>query len=324
MSVLTTGQFTRTPSHSEGIGQQAAIGEAGQIMVGPDDPVITINGFCKDPITQGSVCKTVVSRAQFEKLADALDPGMPRPLRLKVANAYARNMRMASVAEARGLDKTQAFEEEMHFARLQLLAQDLDRVLKAEADNISEDDFANYYEKNKSSFEQATVARVFVPHSIQLAPGSDEVQKKAAADSMSELAGDLRARAAQGEDMDRLQIKAYAAAGIERTQVDTKLEKVRRGTLPPQHESVMDLKSGEVSEVFSDPEGAHFIYKMISKATLTPGQAKPEMRSAIAAERYRNSMRAFQADVVFSDAYFDPPAKSAQPTVRGHKTRTDN
>lgn len=324
MSVLPTGQFARTPSHSEAVGQQSATGEAAQPMVGPDDPVITINGFCRDPLAQGSVCKTVVSRAQFDKLADALEPGMPVPLRLKVANTYARNMRMASAAEARDLDKTPAFEEEMHFARLQLLAQDLDRVLRAEANNISEDDFANYYEKNRSSFEQATVARVFVPHSIRLAPGSDEAQKKAASDLMSKLAADLRARAVQGEDMDKLQITAYAEAGIKRTQVDTKLEKVRRATLPPQHESIMDLKSGEVSEVFSDPEGAHFIYKMIIKATLTLEQAKPEMRSAISTERYRDSMRAFQEDVVFSDAYFDPAVKSVKPTVRGHKTKTDD
>lgn len=323
LSVLITGQFAQPPSHPGAIGQHAPTGEA-RSMVGPDDPVITINGFCRDPLAQGSVCKTVVLRAQFDQLADALEPGMPLPLRLKVANAYARNMRMASAAEARGLDKTQAFEEEMYFARLQLLAQDLDRALRAEADNISDDDFANYYEKNKSSFEQATVARVFVPHSIRLAPGSNEVQKKARADAMGQLAADLRARAVQGEDMDKLQIEAYAQAGIERTQADTKLEKVRRATLPPQHESIMDLKSGEVSEVLSDPEGANFIYKMIIKTTLTLEQVKPEMRRAISADRYRDSMKAFQENIVFSDAYFNPPVKSVKPMVPGHKAKTDD
>ncbi|HZC23144.1 MAG TPA: hypothetical protein VE866_07375, partial [Candidatus Binatia bacterium] len=247
MSVLTTGPLAQTSSQSATMGQQDAIEQPAQPSVGPDDPVITINGFCKDPLAHGSACKTVISRAQFEKLADALQPGMPLPLRLKVANAYARNMRMASAAEARGVDKTQAFEEEMHFARLQLLAQDLDRVLRAEANNISDHDFADYYEKNKSSFEEATVARIFVPHSGHLAPGANYAQKKTAADSMSQLAADLRARAVQGEDMDELQIDAYAQAGIEHKQVDTKLEKVRRAILPPQHESVMDLKSGDVS-----------------------------------------------------------------------------
>lgn len=324
MSLLTTAPLAQTSSQSATMGQQDAIEKPAQPSVGPDDPVITMNGFCRDPIAQGSACKTAISRAQFEKLTDALQPGMPIPLRLKVANAYARNMRMASAAEARGLDRTPAFEEEMHFARLQLLAQDLDRALKTEANNISDADFANYYVKHKSSFEQATVARIFIPHSGQLAPGANEAQKNAAADAMTKLAADLRARAVQGEDMDKLQIEAYARAGIERTQVDTKLEKVRRATLPPQHESVMDLKPGEVSAVFSDPEGAHFIYKMMARTTFTIEQAKPEMRNAISTERYRDSTKAFEENVVFTDAYFDPPVKSVKPAARGHKTKTEN
>ena len=168
------------------------------------------------------------------------------------------------------------------------------------------------------------VARVFIPHSGPLAPGANDAQKKLATDSMSKVAADLRARAVQGDDMDKLQIEAYAQAGIERTQVGTKLEQVRRTTLPPQHESVMNLKPGEVSEVLSDPEGAHFIYKMIDKSTLTPEQAKPEMRSAISTERYRDSVKAFQEDVVFTDAYFDPPAKAVKPSVRGHKTKAND
>lgn len=311
----------QVPSPSGVTTQPTAIGEAAQSLVRPDDPVITIDGFCGDSAVQGSACKTVVTRAQFEKLIDALQPGMELPLRLKVANAYARNMRMAAAAEARGLDKTPAFEEEMRFARLQLLAQDLDRALKAEAGNIAEHETAGYYEKNKSSFAQATLARIFVPHSSQLAAGAkDDAQKKAAADAMTELAADLRARAAQGEDMDKLQIEAYARAGIERTKVDTRLQNVWRATLPPQHESVMDLKPGDVSEVFSDPEGAHFIYKMISKETLTLEQAEPEIRREISTERYRDRMKAFQGNVVFSDAYFNPPEKSVKPALRGHKT----
>jgi hypothetical protein len=273
-------------------------------------------------MVQGSGCKTVVSRAQFDKLADALEPGMPLPLRLKVANAYARNMRMAAAAESRGLDRTQAFEEEMRFARWQLLAQDLDRALRAEANNISGDDFADYYGKNRSSFEQATVARVFVPQSSRVAPGANSEEQKKAADKMTELAADLRVRAARGEDMDLLQLEAYAEAGIDRASADTKIEKVRRATMPPQHASVMDLKPGEVSEVFSDPEGAHFIYKMIAKETLTLEQAKPEIRRAISTARYRDSMKAFQGDVIFSDAYFNPPEKSPMPGVPGHRTRT--
>ncbi|MGC2169789.1 MAG: hypothetical protein WA623_00220, partial [Candidatus Sulfotelmatobacter sp.] len=98
---------------------------ASEVKVGPDDPVITVNDFCADAAQHGDACKTVITRAQFEKLTEALQPGMSLALRLRVANAYARNLRMSAAAEKRGLDKTPAFEEEMRFARMQLLAQDL-------------------------------------------------------------------------------------------------------------------------------------------------------------------------------------------------------
>ena len=300
---------------------------AASTFVAPDDPVITMNDFCADPVAQGNSCKTVITRAQFEKLAEALQPGMPLPLRLKVANAYARNMRMSSAAEKRGLDKTPEFEEEMRYGRMQLLSQDLERALRADANNISDTDLADYYKKNESSFEQATVARIYIPHARPTPPAagqkevSDEAQRKAAAEAMAKVAADLRARAVQGEDFDKLQIEAYAEAGIERTTVDTKMEKVRRSTLPRQHEAVMDMTPGEVSRLFSDPEGAHFIYKMISKETLTLDDAKTEIRSAISTQRYHDSIKGFQGDVFFSDAYFNPPRELTKPPVRNRKER---
>lgn len=325
-SAIAASQAVQASPSSVATGQQAA---PQQSTVGPDDPVITINAFCADPLAQENACKTVVTRAKFEQLVEGLQPDMPLPLRLKVANNYARNVRMAAQAEARGLDKTAAFGEVIRFARMQLLAQDLDRALKAEANNISDNEIANYYERNKSFFEQATLARLFVPHSSQIAPGTrksanDEAHENAPASVMSNLAADLRARAAKGEDMDKLQIEAYARAGIERSTADTKMEKVRRATLPPQHESVMDLRPGDVSGVFSDPQGGHFIYKILAKETLTLEDAKEEIRTAISTERYRDSVKGFQGNVVFSDAYFNPPDTTPDSFVRGHKTKTNS
>lgn len=297
---------------------------APEVKVGPDDPVITVNGFCADPTQLGDACKTVITRAQFEKLTDALQPGMSLSLRLNVANAYARNLRMAAAAEKRGLDKTPAFEEEMRYARMQLLSQDLTRALQAEGNNISDADLEDYYRKNESSYEQATLARIFVPRAKQATAAQadyEDTQAKTDEEAMTKVAADLRARAANGEDPDKLQTEAYTAAGIPRTNSDTKMEKVRRGALPPRHEAVMDLKPGEVSEVFSDPGGAHFIYKLISKQTLTLEEAKTEIRTAISSQRYHDSVKSFQGDVVFSDAYFNPPRKPATPPQRNRMGR---
>jgi len=286
-----------------------------ELKVAPTDPVITVNGFCAAPSQPAGTCKTVITRAQFEKLTDALQPGMSLSLRLNVANAYARNMRMSAEAEKRGLDKAPAFEEEMRYARMQLLSQDLTRALQAEANNITGADVENYYKQNQSSFEEATVARIFVPRAKQAAPtAADE-------EAMTKVATDLRARAANGEDPDQLQIEAYTSAGFPQTTASTKMEHVRRNTLPPQHEAVMNLKPGEISDVFSDPAGAHFIYKMISRQTLTLEDATPEIRTAISSQRYRDSMKPFQGDAVFSDAYFNPPGQSStvQPNRKGKR-----
>ncbi|MGA2855871.1 MAG: hypothetical protein ABSE40_03325 [Candidatus Sulfotelmatobacter sp.] len=354
LASLAYGQ-TEPPAASPAAAAQAekvapgATDKAPAVQVGPDDPVITVNGFCPDSSGQGSACKTVITRAQFEKLTEALQPGMSLPLRLKVANSYAQMMRMAAAAEKRGLDKTPAFEEEMRYARLQLLSQDLARVLQEEANRVTDADIADYYRKNESSFEQATLARIFVPHAKQMAvahpdhkspsspsaqpaaettadakasaPQPDQAQEKASEEAMTQLAADLRARAANGDDPDQLQVEAYTAAGIPGITPNTKMEKVRRSTLPPRHEMVMDMNPGEVSEVFSDPGGAHFIYKMISKETLTLEDAKTEIRTTISAQRYRDSMKPFQGDVVFSDAYFNPPGQSTTPPQRNPKDR---
>jgi len=295
-----------------------AASEAAPVKVEPDDPVITINNFCADPAKQGEACKTVITRAQFEKLTEALQPGMSLSLRLNVANAYARNLRMSAAAEKRGLDKTPAFEEEMHYARIQLLSQDLTRALQAEANDIPEADLESYYKNNQASFEEATLARIFVPRAKQTDPAQTNEE------AMTKVANDLRPRAANGEDPDKLQIEAYTAAGFPQTTANTKMEKVRRNTLPPQHEKVMGLKPGEVSEVFSDPAGAHFIYKMISRQTLTLEDAKTEIRSTISTQRYRDSMKPFQGDVIFNDAYFNPPGTPATPPQRAPRGKRKN
>lgn len=315
-----------------------------EVQVGPDEPVITLDGFCADSLPHDRQCKTVITRSQFEKLTEALQPGMPLDLRLKVANAYARMMKMAVAAEKRGLDKTPAFEEEMRYARVQLLSQDLSHALQEEANNISEADLNDYYHQNQSSFEQATLARIFIPHSSRTAsanestatnsaaakpsasqssaPSHPDAQEQADAAAMKQLAADLHARAANGEDPDKLQLEAYTAAGISDASSNTRMEKVRRAMLPPQHEAVMDLKPGQVSQVFSDPEGAHFIYKVLGKETLSFEDAKAEIRSQMANQRYRDSMKGFQGNVVFNDAYF-VPAGSQVSAPHSHRREPD-
>jgi hypothetical protein len=293
-----------------GAGAQAP--SAAGRSVAPGDAVITVNEFCPDEMRQGgTTCRIVITRAQFEKLAEALQPGMPLPLRLKVASSYARMMRMAAVAEQRALDKTAAFAEEMRFARLQLLSQDLTRVLQEEANAVSDAEIERYYKENLASYEQATLARIFIPRTGR--------EKAADAGALSRLAGELRLRAVNGDDPDKLQTEAFAVAGMMGMQARTTMEKVRRNTLPPNHEGAMELQPGAVSEVISDPAGGHFIYKMIAKETVTLEDAQGEIREQIASQRYRRSMRRFEGDVVFNDDYFVPSGQQPAAPARRHR-----
>src|SRR5208282_588124 len=68
----------------------AAPEKAAEVKVGPDDPVITLKGFCADATQQGDACKTVITRAQFEKLVETTQPGMPPAMRRNLASNYAR------------------------------------------------------------------------------------------------------------------------------------------------------------------------------------------------------------------------------------------
>jgi bifunctional DNA-binding transcriptional regulator/antitoxin component of YhaV-PrlF toxin-antitoxin module len=328
-------------------GASAATDKAPEVKVGPDDTVITLKAFCADAAQQGDACKTVITRAQFEKLAESLQPGMSPAIRRQLATAYSRMLRMSTAAEKRGLDKAPKFDEMLYFARMQILSQELSRALQEDSGKVTDGDIDDYYKKNEASYEQATFARIFVPRAKQIvnpvvkpkagttagakaaAKASaktttnqppTEAQKKASEEAMTKLAAALRARAAKGEDPDKLQKEAYVAAGLPGNAPSTKMEKVRRTTLPANHQPVMDLKPGDVSEVISDPNSGHYIYKLVSKETLSVDTVKPEIRSTISSQRYRDSMQGFQGNVDLNDAYFGPTRNPAMPPLpRGAK-----
>jgi hypothetical protein len=270
--------------------------------VQPEEAVITITGFCSEQARFDETCKTIITRGQFEKLAEALQPDLSPAQRLTVANAYARNVRMAAVAEQRGIDKTVQFEQQMRYARLQVLAQDLTQSLQEESNRVSDADVKESYLKNQPAYEVAVFERIMIPHAGRIQ--SDQKSFDSAA--MTRVASEIRARVIQGEDCNQLQQEVYAMTAASYVRVNTKIENVRRESLPPKHEIVMDMTPGEVSAIISDPAGAHFVYKMVGKRTLALDEVRGELTKSIAAQRYRASMNPFQGDVVFSDNYFNP------------------
>lgn len=307
-------------------GTAAPQGEAKAPDVPPDTPVITIKGLCADQATDKAAaadCKTVITRAQFEKMIDAVQPGMPARMRRQFATRYANALVMSEKGEQMGLDKGPDYEEHMKLARLQVLAQELNKALQQKAGEISDKDIEDYYHANQAKFEQADLERIYIPKSQQLPESKDaakttevEEQKQTEASEkvMKTEAEKLHTQAAAGGDFAKLQDEAFQTAGIKSGSPTTNMGKMRRTMLPPDQVSIMDMKAGEISPLITDQNG-YFVYKLKSKDTIPLDQAKDEIRGTLRAERFQESMKAIQdaATPTLNDTYFGEATPMMRP-----------
>jgi len=330
--------------------------------VSPEAPVITVRGVCPaqpkpapakgvataaaaKPAAPGE-CKTVLTKAQFEKLAGGLSPNMTPQLRRQLASVLPRLIAMSSEAKKRGLDKTPRFEETLKFYRMQVLTQELQRSIQDDAAKVSPEDIAKYYKENPEAYEQYSVERLFVPRTKQVenetkeensqknekpteeqlkAQQEEQKAKQAAGEQeMTKLSEDLRTRAAAGEDFMKLQKEAFAAGGMKIESPTVSLPKIRRTGLPPGHAAVFDLKVGDVSQVINDSAG-HYIYRLTGKEQLSLDQVKDEIHTMRQNQRTREMMdkvnNSFKVET--NEAYFGPgglggntPAPQRMPNSR--------
>jgi PPIC-type PPIASE domain len=290
--------------------------------VAPDAAVITIKGLCAQSTAQksGAQCETVITRSEFEKVVDAVQPTMPARARRQFATRYANALVMATKAEQQGLDKGPDFDERMQLARIQVLSSELNRDMQEKAAEVSDKDIEDYYHANADKFEQAEVERIYIPKAQQ--PSEDEKKDDKAANAAAEEkrtqdseqtmkneADKLRARAAAGEDFAKLQAEAYQVAGIKSAPPNTNMGKVRRSMLPPSQASVMEMKVGEISAVIADQSGL-FIYKVKSKEMMPLEQAKDEIKGTLRSEHLQEAMKNMQESTTstLDEAYFGPEA----------------
>ena len=302
--------------------------KAALAKISPTDPVITVKSGCTDPAKKTETCETVITREQFERLADALQPNMATPIKVRLANAYSRLIGMSHEAEKRGLDKQPKFEANMGFARMQILSQHLTGALQEESQKVTDADIEKYYQEKIDTYQEASLQRLYIPRTKQIvapeaAPGvkkdkaTEEKEEKARQETgeaaMTKTAAALRARAVKGEAFDALEKEAYLAAGLKGNPPSVKMDKVRPNALPPAHHGALELKPGEISQVISDPTG-HYVYKLVGKQTLPIETVKPEIKNMIASQRFRDAMQEFQGTSQLNDAYFGiKPKPPVQP-----------
>jgi hypothetical protein len=286
--------------------------------------------------TPAADCKRVITKAEFEKLANGVSPNITPQLKKQLANVLPRLIAMSEAAKKKGLDKSPRYEETLKFAKMQILTNELQRNIQEEGAKVPPADIATYYKEHPDAFEQYNLDRIFVPRSKQDTDDDDkdaadkdakltEEQQKAKQEkekaeqaegeqAISKLAESLRARAAAGEDVMKLQKEAFDAAGMKIESPTVNLPKVRRTGLPPAHAAIFELKPGDVSQVLSD-SGGHYIYKVNSKDTLALDQVKDEIHSTLQNQRTRELMDkvngSFKAET--NEAYFGPGGPGMPP-----------
>lgn len=318
--------------------------------VPPNAAVITIDGVCDSQAKTTSAkgtsaksaaatkpaaagCKTVITKEQFDELANNLAPNITPQMKRQLASVLPRLMAMANEAKKQGLENTPQYKERVKFNRMQILAQELQQKMQDQATKVPPAEIEKYYKDHPEMFEQYTVDRLFVPRMKQVEPElkdekdgklTDEQQKeKEASDkakqeegekAMSKLADDLRARAAAGEDFMKLQKEAFEAAGMKIESPTVSLPNIRRSGLPPAHAAVLDLKPGDVSPVISD-SGGHYVYKVISKSEVPLDQASNEIKGRMQNDRMREQMDTLNNSfkVETNEAYFGAAGANPMP-----------
>jgi PPIC-type PPIASE domain len=330
ISLLLTmawGQASQVPSNVPSIAPENndddRLVPATAAKVAPDTPVLTITGLCDQAPPSGAVvprptCQTVITRAQFERLTDAILTNMNVSTKRDLAESYPNLLAMAHEAEARGLENSLRFQERLAFARVQILSQELIRQVDEESAQVSENDIEVYYHAHITLFERASMERIFIPNRKRMDPlpkeqatsGALNAQRKEAEDAMTLVAEQLRTRAAGGEDFVKLQKEAYRAAGEGGVPPNPSLGQLRRAGLPPAQAAAFDLKPGEISRVLSDSTG-HYIYKLDAKEIEPLEQMREEIRKMLQNQHRQQAIQAMQEPIVtkINELYFGPSPK---------------
>lgn len=321
------------PSAKPGPGPEIQKAEPAEAAVPEDAPVITIDGVCDKPDANPADCKTVVTRAQFEKMLSMVAPsraGMPTQfppaVKRNMATQYSQLLTVASAAEKEGVEKSPQAQELLRFARMQALAQAFTRQLQQKVEP-TDAEIQKFYNDNAAKLEQVTLDRIFIPKTSEAtkpaaksasaakAAGAAKTAGGTAKDAsataaFTEKAEKLRQRAVAGEPFDKLQKEALEGSNFP-SAPETRMA-AQKGTLPPDQEAVFNLKPGEVSKVFNEPSGA-YIYKMVSKGPVPLEQVKDEIKQRLTQEKMQAAMEAVlkSSKPVLNDQYFGPATPAA-------------
>ena len=296
-----------SPQRMPGMGAPNPQLETKEADVPATAPIITIEGFCQDPAAKP--CQTVVTRADFEKLMHALDPNMQPQGRQSLADQYSKIVVMAGVAEQHNIANDPRAQEVLRFVKTQVLANLYNQKLQDQAKEVPAAEIEKAYNERKSDYDEATIRRVYIPRNL---PAD---AKKLSDAERAALAADIDKRAKAGEDFNALQKDVFDKLGIKSPPPPTDMGAQRRTNFSPEEGiAIFALAPGQVSDVVSSQIG-DFVYKVISKRTLTLDEARADILSNLQRQKYTSELSGVFApiSVRLNPDYFGPNASVSLP-----------
>jgi parvulin-like peptidyl-prolyl isomerase len=291
----------------------AAVDAKDAASVTPESPVITIKGLCQESGgTSASDCRSTIHRAEFESLVQFVEPNWSTAQKRQFATSYAEALVLAQQAHKLGLDSGPRFETLMKMQREFVLQYLLAQALKEKADKVPDADIQASYESNKASYDEIELERLYIPamqsvSSAGLTAGELQKRQQDSMEMMKKVASDLHNRALKGAEFAQLQEEAYKAAGYTSTAGLPKgtTEKRRRPSMPQAELALLDLKAGDVSQVFDESNGL-YIYRVLSRRVIPLSEVRDEISQRLRGERFRQYQREAHevATPTLNEAYF--------------------
>jgi hypothetical protein len=257
-----------------------------------------------------------MTREEFEKLVKALTPPerppMPVDMMRNFATQYAKLLTFSDAARAMGMENDPRVLQIMQFAKNQILTEALNARITEEYSRPTDQQIEDYYKQNSKKYVEVTLQRIILPRS----QGTAEKPKPSEADEKT-YADQIQKRWVAGEDPEKLEKDATEHAGVATPPANVNIGPRRPGTLPEAHESVFDLKAGEVSTVFADP-ASFYIYKVVSVRTVPLSEAKASITTTLQRQLVTDRIQQIQTSVtpVLNDTYFGPEKPQVQATPR--------
>ena len=255
----------------------------------------------------GNPCSKQITRKEFERLLNALNPGgqsVSSNGRQNLAQAYVEALAFADAARKAGTEDTEEFREVMFWVRLRTIADLYRRNLQEKYRTPEPEEIDSYYQQHLASFDRVHLLRILVPRENFSGGDKNEFDKKALAAAQA-----ARTRAVNGEALEQIQKDVYAGLGLN-LPPSTDLGSYQRADfIEKEAADVFSLQPGEVSPLETEIK-SYVIYKVASKETLTEAQVKADIVREIAQQKYRDALKAVMdsAHADFNEQYFGPMA----------------